>query len=165
MRLIYPPLSFRRRTEDIHVPLRDIDMSLLERSQYITYCPYNGEENDYSITVLGESGLTSTWTCETPFVAVGNTSGCLAFYPTGCRSSLLTKPQPTTHAIYRSIPIQNRWYSVSVNIILRRNMRIFVRPPGHGPPTERNSYDDQDLRRSRLGQLASRDHRREDHGH
>lgn len=69
----YPPVQY--------VPRHDIDMSLLERSQYTTYCPYKGDANYYSIPALGESGLNSVWTYETPFEAVGDIAGYLAFYP------------------------------------------------------------------------------------
>lgn len=69
----YPPVQY--------IPRRDVDMSLLERSQHVTYCPYKGEANYYSIPALGESGLNSVWTYETPFEAVGDIAGCLAFYP------------------------------------------------------------------------------------
>lgn len=69
----YPPVQY--------IPRRDVDMSLLERSQHTTYCPYKGEANYYSITALGESGLNSVWTYETPFEAVGDIAGYLAFYP------------------------------------------------------------------------------------
>jgi uncharacterized protein (DUF427 family) len=55
-------------------------MSLLERSEHTTYCPYKGEANYYSIPALGESGLNSVWTYEAPFQAVGEIAGCLAFY-------------------------------------------------------------------------------------
>jgi len=69
----YPPVQY--------VPRRDIDMSLLQRSQHTTYCPYKGEANYYSIPALGESGLNSAWTYETPSEAVGDIAGHLAFYP------------------------------------------------------------------------------------
>ena len=83
----YPPVQY--------VPRRDIDMLLLERSQYTTYCPYKGEANYYSITALGESGLNSVWTYETPFEAVGDIAGYLALYPD--RVSIELADQATTH--------------------------------------------------------------------
>lgn len=33
----YPPVQY--------IPRRDVDISLLERSQHTTYCPYKGEAN------------------------------------------------------------------------------------------------------------------------
>ena len=56
-------------------------MSLLERSQYTTYRPYEGEANYDGIPALGESGLNSVWTYEIPFEAVGDIAGYLAFCP------------------------------------------------------------------------------------
>lgn len=69
----YPPVQY--------IPPQDIDMSLLERSQHTTYCPYKGEAIYYSIPALGEPGLNSVWTYEAPFEAVSAIAGCLAFYP------------------------------------------------------------------------------------
>lgn len=69
----YPPVQY--------IPRRDIDMSLLERSQHTTYCPYKGEANYYSIPALGESGLNCVWSYEMPFDAVSDIAGYLAFYP------------------------------------------------------------------------------------
>lgn len=68
----YPPVQY--------IPRGDADMSLLERSEHTTYCPYKGEANYYSIPALGESGLNSVWTYEAPFQGVGEIAGCLAFY-------------------------------------------------------------------------------------
>ncbi|WP_240700306.1 DUF427 domain-containing protein [Sphingomonas gei] len=64
-----------------YIPRGDVDMSLLERSQHTTYCPYKGDANYYSIPALGASGINSVWTYEKPFEAVGEIAGCLAFYP------------------------------------------------------------------------------------
>ncbi|MGF9694036.1 DUF427 domain-containing protein [Rhizobium sp. 0TCS1.26] len=69
----YPPVHY--------IPRRDVDMSLLERSAHTSYCPYKGQANYYSIPALGEAGLNSVWTYETPFDAVGEIAGHLAFYP------------------------------------------------------------------------------------
>lgn len=69
----YPPVQY--------LPRRDVDMSLLQRSQHTTYCPYKGEANYYTIPALGEAGLNGVWTYETPFEAVGDIAGYLAFYP------------------------------------------------------------------------------------
>lgn len=69
----YPPVQY--------IPRRDVDMSLLVRSQHTTYCPYKGEASYYSIPSLGDSGLNSVWTYETPYEAVGDIASYLAFYP------------------------------------------------------------------------------------
>lgn len=69
----YPPV--------LYLPRADVDMSLLQRSEHTTHCPYKGEASYYSIPALGEAGLNSVWTYETPFEAVGEIAGYLAFYP------------------------------------------------------------------------------------
>lgn len=69
----YPPVQY--------IPRRDVDMSQLERSQHVTHCPYKGEASYYSIPALGEVGRNSVWTYETPFDAVSDIAGYLAFYP------------------------------------------------------------------------------------
>ncbi len=69
----YPPV--------LYIPRSDVDMSLLRRSEHTTHCPYKGEASYYSIPSLGEAGLNSVWTYETPFDAVGDIAGYLAFYP------------------------------------------------------------------------------------
>lgn len=56
-------------------------MTLLKRSDLTTYCPYKGDANYYSIRALGEVGENCVWTYETPFDAVGEIAGYLAFYP------------------------------------------------------------------------------------
>lgn len=70
---LYPPVQY--------IPHCDVDMSLLERSQHTTYCPYKGEASYYSIPSLGKLGLNSVWTYETPFKAVNDIARHLAFYP------------------------------------------------------------------------------------
>ncbi len=69
----YPPVQY--------IPRRDVDMSQLERSEHVTHCPYKGQASYYSIPALGEAGVNSVWTYETPFDAVGEIAGYLAFYP------------------------------------------------------------------------------------
>jgi len=64
-----------------YIPRDDVDMSKLQRSSHVTYCPYKGEANYYSIPALGDAGINSVWTYETPFEAVGEIAGLLAFYP------------------------------------------------------------------------------------
>lgn len=68
----YPPVPY--------IPRGDIDMSLLERSDHVTWCPYKGEASYYSIPALGERGRNCVWTYEEPFAAVAAIAGHLAFY-------------------------------------------------------------------------------------
>lgn len=69
----YPPVQY--------IPRRDVDMSLLKRTDHSTYCPYKGDAAYYSIPVGGERSVNSVWTYEAPFAAVAEIKDHLAFYP------------------------------------------------------------------------------------
>ena len=69
----YPPVQY--------IPRKDADMSLLERTDHETYCPYKGECRYYSIPLGGEAAANAVWTYETPYPAVARIEGHLAFYP------------------------------------------------------------------------------------
>ena len=56
-------------------------MSLLERTDHATYCPYKGDCAYYSIPSGGERSTNAVWSYEAPFAAVGQIKDHLAFYP------------------------------------------------------------------------------------
>lgn len=64
-----------------YIPREDVDMSLLERTEHATYCPYKGECAYYSLRVGGERALNAVWTYENPYEAVAAIQSHLAFYP------------------------------------------------------------------------------------
>jgi uncharacterized protein (DUF427 family) len=64
----------------LYIPRQDVDMSLLERSEQTSYCPYKGEASYYSIPAGGERSLNAVWTYEAPYAAVAGIKGYLAFY-------------------------------------------------------------------------------------
>ncbi|MFC6518538.1 DUF427 domain-containing protein [Undibacterium arcticum] len=64
-----------------YIPRKDVDMSLLERTDHATYCPYKGECAYYSIPIGGERSENAVWTYEAPFAAVAEIKDHLAFYP------------------------------------------------------------------------------------
>jgi len=64
-----------------YIPRGDVDMSLLERTDHQTYCPYKGECSYYSIPSGGERAVNAVWTYESPYDAVAPIAGHLAFYP------------------------------------------------------------------------------------
>ena len=64
-----------------YVPREDTNMALLERTARTTHCPYKGDANYFSITANGKKLENSIWTYETPFPAMAEISGHLAFYP------------------------------------------------------------------------------------
>ncbi|MGB6987491.1 MAG: DUF427 domain-containing protein [Candidatus Aquilonibacter sp.] len=69
----YPPVHY--------VPREDVDMSLLERTDNETYCPYKGEASYFSIPIGGERSVNAIWTYEAPYDAVAQIKDYVAFYP------------------------------------------------------------------------------------
>jgi uncharacterized protein (DUF427 family) len=68
----YPPV--------LYIPRKDAEMSLLERTTHSTHCPYKGDCSYYSIPIGGTKSVNAVWTYETPYVAVAEIQGYLAFY-------------------------------------------------------------------------------------
>jgi uncharacterized protein (DUF427 family) len=64
-----------------YIPRKDVDMSLLERTQHNTYCPYKGDCSYYSIPSGGAKSVNAVWTYEAAYPAVAAIDGYLAFYP------------------------------------------------------------------------------------
>jgi uncharacterized protein (DUF427 family) len=64
-----------------YIPMKDVDISLLERSDHSTYCPYKGECAYYSIALDGERSVNAVWTYEAPYAAVAAIKDHVAFYP------------------------------------------------------------------------------------
>ncbi|MGB8967109.1 MAG: DUF427 domain-containing protein [Candidatus Cybelea sp.] len=69
----YPPVHY--------IPRDDVDMSILERSDNQSYCPYKGDAAYYNITIAGGRGKNAVWTYEAPYDAVDEIKEYLAFYP------------------------------------------------------------------------------------
>ena len=53
----------------------------LARTERVTHCPYKGDANYFSVVADGKTIENSIWTYETPFPAMAEISGHLAFYP------------------------------------------------------------------------------------
>ncbi len=64
-----------------YIPRKDVDMTLLARSDRSTYCPYKGDASYFSIPLGGERSIDAVWTYETPYAAVAGIRDHLAFYP------------------------------------------------------------------------------------
>ncbi|TCR91724.1 DUF427 domain-containing protein [Rhizobium sp. BK376] len=64
-----------------YIPRGDVDMSMLERTDHETHCPYKGDASYYSIPAGGERSRNAVWTYETPHDAVSEIKDHLAFYP------------------------------------------------------------------------------------
>ena len=58
----YPPVQY--------IPRKDVDMTLLARTDHATYCPYKGDRAYYSIPLGGVRSTNAVWTYETPYAAV-----------------------------------------------------------------------------------------------
>jgi uncharacterized protein (DUF427 family) len=64
-----------------YIPRKDVDISLLERTNHVTYCPYKGDCSYYSIPVGGDRSVNAVWTYENAYPAVAAINGYVAFYP------------------------------------------------------------------------------------
>ena len=64
-----------------YVPREDANMALLERTERTTHCPYKGDASYYSVKADGKTLDNAIWTYETPFPAMTEILGHLAFYP------------------------------------------------------------------------------------
>ena len=69
----YPPVHY--------IPRQDVDMTLLERTDHETYCPYKGACAYFSIPSGGARSTNAVWTYEAPFDAVAAIKDHVAFYP------------------------------------------------------------------------------------
>jgi uncharacterized protein (DUF427 family) len=69
----YPPVQY--------IPRKDVDMSLLARTDHASYCPYKGEASYYSLPSGGERSANAVWTYEAAHPSVAAIQDHLAFYP------------------------------------------------------------------------------------
>jgi uncharacterized protein (DUF427 family) len=76
-----------------YIPQKDVDMTLLKRTDHHTYCPYKGDCSYYSIPLGGERSVNAVWTYEAPYAAVAAIKDHLAFYPD--RVDAIEKQQET----------------------------------------------------------------------
>jgi uncharacterized protein (DUF427 family) len=61
-----------------YIPREDADMTLLEPSPHVSYCPYKGAASYLSVRGGTENAV---WSYEAPYQAVEAIRGHLAFYP------------------------------------------------------------------------------------
>jgi uncharacterized protein (DUF427 family) len=69
----YPPV--------LYIPRADVDMSLLERTENTSHCPYKGDASYFSIPSGGERATNAVWSYETPYDAAVAIKEYVAFYP------------------------------------------------------------------------------------
>jgi uncharacterized protein (DUF427 family) len=65
----------------LYIPRKDVNMTLLERTDHATYCPYKGDCRYFSIPSGGARSENAVWTYESPYEAVKQIKDHLAFYP------------------------------------------------------------------------------------
>jgi uncharacterized protein (DUF427 family) len=75
-----------------YIPFSDVDVSLLEATDNVTYCPYKGDASYYSVPIGGMKSVNAVWTYEAPFAAVAEIKGHVAFYPE--RVDAITQQSP-----------------------------------------------------------------------
>jgi uncharacterized protein (DUF427 family) len=63
-----------------YIPQKDVDMTLLKRTDHHTYCPYKGDCSYYSIPLGAERSVDAVWTYEAPYAAVAAIKDHVAFY-------------------------------------------------------------------------------------
>jgi uncharacterized protein (DUF427 family) len=56
-------------------------MSASAPTQHHTQCPYKGEASYFTLKADGKTAENAAWSYETPFAAVAEIEGHLAFYP------------------------------------------------------------------------------------
>ena len=64
-----------------YIPREDAQMALFARTINATHCPYKGDASYYTIKVDGREAENAIWSYETPFPAMNEIAGYLAFYP------------------------------------------------------------------------------------
>lgn len=64
-----------------YLPRADAEMTKLVRTGRATHCPYKGDASYYSVEAAGKTIDNAAWSYETPFPAMADISGHLAFYP------------------------------------------------------------------------------------
>jgi uncharacterized protein (DUF427 family) len=64
-----------------YIPRKDVDMSLLARTDHSTYCPYKGDCSYYSVPAGGPRSVNAVWSYEAPYPAVAEIKSYVAFYP------------------------------------------------------------------------------------
>lgn len=69
----YPPVHY--------IPRADADMSALSRTAHGSHCPYKGDASYFAVTANGRTADNAAWSYETPYPAMKEIAGCLAFYP------------------------------------------------------------------------------------
>ena len=63
-----------------YVPRKDVDMSVLSRTDHSTYCPYKGDAAYFTVNTGDATLANSVWTYEQPYESVADIKDHVAFY-------------------------------------------------------------------------------------
>ena len=69
----YPPVFY--------IPREDVVSAFLSKTTHTTHCPYKGDASYYSLFMNGDLAENVAWSYETPYPAMEQIRGMLAFYP------------------------------------------------------------------------------------
>ena len=64
-----------------YIPREHARMEFFQRTTHATHCPYKGDAAYFSLHVGDRAAENAVWTYETPFPAMKEITGRLAFYP------------------------------------------------------------------------------------
>jgi len=64
-----------------YLPMEDVEMSFLSKTDHHTYCPYKGQASYWSIYMDGRIEENKVWAYEDPYPTVAALRGRVAFYP------------------------------------------------------------------------------------
>jgi len=63
-----------------YIPRADAAADLLKATAHTSYCPYKGNASYFSIVAGGKTSDNAVWSYETPYPAMAEIAGYLAFY-------------------------------------------------------------------------------------
>ena len=64
-----------------YIPFEDVDASLLQATEHLTYCPCKGDANYDSLVIDEDTSENTVWQYGSPYEAVAPIAGHVAFYP------------------------------------------------------------------------------------
>ncbi len=65
----------------IYFPRQDVSMEVLARTDRSTHCPFKGDASYFTLSLDGRIAENAVWTYETPYPAMAQIEGRVAFYP------------------------------------------------------------------------------------
>lgn len=65
----------------VYFPREDVDMAHLTQTDHVTHCPYKGDATYFTLKIHTGISENAAWSYETPFPAMDEIAGHVAFYP------------------------------------------------------------------------------------